>query len=219
MDLYTLQRKELVVSLEKLGIKDINVLNAILKVKRENFVKEEFKKYSYENIALPINSNQTISQPFTVAFMTEQLAVSPGEKILEIGTGSGYQTAVLSEMGAEVYSIERIKELSEEAEMKLFSSGYRVRLKNDDGTMGWQEYSPFDKIIVTAGSPKIPKILLSQLKTGGRMVIPVGSESVQELTVVKKSIDEKTSLPVFKAKKFREFKFVPLIGKEGWQLI
>ncbi len=219
MDLYTLQRKELVVSLEKLGIKDINVLNAILKVKRENFVKEEFKKYSYDNIALPINSNQTISQPFTVAFMTEQLAVSPGEKVLEIGTGSGYQTAVLAEMGADVYSIERIKELSEEAEMKLYSSGYRVRLKNDDGTMGWQEYSPFDKIIVTAGSPKLPKILLSQLNAGGRMVIPVGDESVQELTVIKKSIDEKTSLPVYKAKKFREFKFVPLIGKEGWQLI
>ena len=219
MDLYTLRREELVITLKKLGIKDQNVLDAILNVKRENFVKEEFKKYAYDNIALPINSNQTISQPYTVAFMTEQLAVTPGERILEIGTGSGYQTAVLAEMGAEVYSIERIKELSNEAEKKFYLTGYKIKFKNDDGTIGWEEYSPFDKIIVTAGSPGLPKILLSQLKAGGRMVIPVGTESVQELMVIKKTIDNKTSLPVYKAKKFKEFKFVPLIGKEGWELI
>ena len=163
MDLNSIHRKELIEKLISSGIKDQEVLRAIGKVKRELFVKEEFKKYSYDNIALPLDSNQTISQPYTVAYMTELLEIKPGDKVLEIGTGSGYQSAVLNELGAEVYSIERIQTLYESAKEKLNRLGYRVNLKNDDGTKGWIEYAPFDKIIVTAGSPRIPRQLLEQL--------------------------------------------------------
>ncbi|HMR40215.1 MAG TPA: protein-L-isoaspartate(D-aspartate) O-methyltransferase [Ignavibacteria bacterium] len=201
-------------------MKDKSVLKALTNVKRELFVKDEFKKYSYENIALPLNSNQTISQPFTVAFMTELLEVKPGDKVLEIGTGSGYQAAVLEEMGADVYSVERIKELSELAKEKLSMLGYRVHLKIDDGTKGWPENSPFDKIIVTAGSPVIPKQLLEQMKTGGKMVIPVGDEALQKLVLVIKveNEDPKIKEPKYRFKTFKDFKFVPLIGEEGWQI-
>lgn len=218
MDLNTLHRKELVEKLSLSGIKDREVLKAIGRVRRELFVKEEFKKYSYENIALPLNSNQTISQPFTVAFMTELLEIKPGDKVLEIGTGSGYQSAVLKEMQADVYSVERIKELYEEAKDKLTRLGYNVRLKNDDGTRGWLEYAPFDKIIVTAGSPRIPKQLLEQLAVGGKMVIPVGDEVSQKLILIKKvtGADENDNEPKYKFKAFEDFKFVPLIGEEGW---
>lgn len=214
-----MHRKELTEKLKTLGINDPNVLNAVSKVKRECFVLDEFRKYSYENIALPLKSNQTISQPYTVAFMTELLEINPAEKVLEIGTGSGYQSAILAEMGAEVYTIERIKELYERSSIKLKEYGYSVLSKNDDGTKGWKEYSPFDKIIVTAGSPGYPKILLSQLKTGGRMVIPVGDENTQELMLIKKSVNEESNLPIYKAKKFKDFKFVPLIGEEGWKIL
>ncbi len=186
MDLNSLHRKELVEKLHSLGIKDKEVLKAIERVKRELFVKEEFKNYSYENIALPLDSNQTISQPFTVAFMTELLEIKKGDKVLEVGTGSGYQSAILKELGADVYSIERIKDLYELAKEKLTNLGYDVHLKFDDGTKGWSEHAPFDKIIVTAGSPRIPKPLLEQLNTGGRMVIPVGDEVSQKLLQVKK---------------------------------
>ncbi len=218
MDLNSLHRKELVEKLRSAGIRDNQVLKAIGKVKRELFVKEEFKNYSYENIALPLNSNQTISQPFTVAFMTELLEIKSNDKILEVGTGSGYQSAILKEMGAEVYSIERIRELYEAAKEKLESLGYNVSLKNDDGTKGWIEHSPYDKIIVTAGSPKIPKPLLEQLNVEGRIVIPVGDEVSQKLLVVKKikSDDAKDDTPKYKFKSYQDFKFVPLIGEEGW---
>ncbi len=162
MDLNTIKRKELIGKLYAEGIRDIEVLKAMGRVRRELFVKDEFKKYSYDNIALPLDSNQTISQPFTVAFMTELLRVKTLDKVLEVGTGSGYQSAVLKELGADVFSIERIQELYLSAKEKLFQLGYDVQLKNDDGTKGWVEYSPFDKIIVTAGSPRIPKNLLEQ---------------------------------------------------------
>ncbi|MDZ4713607.1 MAG: protein-L-isoaspartate(D-aspartate) O-methyltransferase [bacterium] len=218
MDLNSLHRKELVEKLQKAGIKDTEVLKAIGRVKRELFVKEEFKKYSYDNIALPLNSNQTISQPYTVAYMTELLEIKAGEKILEIGTGSGYQAAILKELGADVYSVERIAELHLSAKEKLHSLGYNVFLKNDDGTKGWIEHSPFEKIIVTAGSPKIPKQLLDQLSVGGRMVIPVGDESSQKLMLIKrvKSDEKNSKVPKYRFKTFEDFKFVPLIGEEGW---
>lgn len=220
MDLNSLHRKELVEKLQSAGIKDKEVLKAIGRVKRELFVKDEFKKYSYDNIALPLNSNQTISQPFTVAFMTELLEIKPGDKVLEVGTGSGYQSAILKELGAKVYSIERIKELYDSSKEKLFKLGYDVNLKNDDGTKGWIENAPFDKIIVTAGSPRIPKQLLDQMNVGGRMVIPVGDEVTQKLLLVKKikSEDLKDKEPKYKFKTYEDFKFVPLIGEEGWMI-
>jgi protein-L-isoaspartate(D-aspartate) O-methyltransferase len=220
MDLNSLHRKELIAKLHFAGIKDREVLKAIGRVKRELFVKDEFKKYSYENIALPLNSNQTISQPFTVAFMTELLEIKKGDRVLEVGTGSGYQSAVLKELGADVYSIERINELYETAREKLSKLGYDVKLKNDDGTKGWIEFSPFDKIIVTAGSPRIPKQLLEQLSINGRMVIPIGDEVLQKLVLIKKiESDEKNRAePKYKFKTFEDFKFVPLIGEEGWKL-
>lgn len=221
MDLNSLHRKELIDKLVSSGIKDKEVLRAIGKVRRELFVKEEFKKYSYENIALPLDSNQTISQPYTVAYMTELLGIKPGDKVLEIGTGSGYQSAVLFELGADVYSIERIKALHESAKEKLYTTGNKVRLKNDDGTKGWIEYAPFDKIIVTAGSPRIPRQLLEQLSIGGKMVIPVGDEESQKLLLVKKSEseDKNDKEPKYKYKTLEDFKFVPLIGEEGWSII
>lgn len=221
MDLNSLHRKELIDKLVSSGIKDKEVLRAIGKVRRELFVKEEFKKYSYENIALPLDSNQTISQPYTVAYMTELLGIKPGDKVLEIGTGSGYQSAVLFELGADVYSIERIKALHESAKEKLYRTGYKVKLKNDDGTKGWIEYAPFDKIIVTAGSPRIPRQLLEQLSIGGKMVIPVGDEESQKLLLVKKSEseDKNDKEPKYKYKTLEDFKFVPLIGEEGWSII
>lgn len=220
MDLFTLHRKELVGKLHEAGIKDINVLKAIGRVKRELFVKNEFKKYAYENIALPLNSNQTISQPFTVAFMTELLEIKPGDKVLEIGTGSGYQAAVMKELGAYVYSVERIKELYDSAKEKLFQLSYNVQLKNDDGTKGWIEHSPFDKIIVTAGSPRIPKQLLEQLNIGGKLVIPIGDEVSQKLVLIKKieSEEKKDKEPKYKFRAYEDFKFVPLIGEEGWTI-
>ncbi len=220
IDLNSIHRKELVKKLHSSGIKDKEVLKAIGKVKRELFVKDEFRKYSYDNIALPLDSNQTISQPFTVAFMTELLEVKPGDKVLEIGTGSGYQSAILKELGANVYSIERIKELYESAKEKLSELGYNVNLKNDDGTKGWIENAPFDKIIVTAGSPKIPKQLLEQMSVGGRMVIPVGDESSQKLLLIKKipGENENDKEPKYKFKTYEDFKFVPLIGEGGWTI-
>lgn len=229
MDLNSLKRSELVKVLKSAGIKDAGVLKAIGKVKRELFVNEEFKKFAYDNTSLPINSSQTISQPYTVAFMTELLNIQPGDKILEIGTGSGYQSAVLKELGAEVYSVERIYDLHKSAGEKLKKSGYEVFLKCDDGTKGWEEFAPFDKIIVTAGSPRIPRHLLEQLTFGGLMIIPVGDENSQDLVLVKKEIDEDAETEnreldsveyeikaKFKMKRFKNFKFVLLIGEEAW---
>lgn len=217
IDMNMLRRKELVEKLYKEGIKNLEVLKAVGKVKRELFVNEEFKKYAYDDIALPLNSNQTISQPFTVAFMTELLDVHKGNKVLEVGTGSGYQAALLTLLGAEVFSIERISELCEKAGRILKENGYDVFLKNDDGTKGWIEYAPFDRIIVTAGSPRIPKQLLQQLADDGKMVIPVGDEYSQEMILVKKEKPEfENEKPKYKIRKYKDFKFVPLIGEEGW---
>jgi protein-L-isoaspartate(D-aspartate) O-methyltransferase len=215
MDLNLLKRKELVEKLFKEGITDKNVLKAIGRVKREFFVNNELKKFAYDNIALPINSRQTISQPYTVAFMSQLLDISPGEKVLEVGTGSGYQSAVLKELGAEVYSVERIEELHKKSKHNLKVLGYDVHLKFDDGTKGWAEHAPFDCIIVTAGSPKIPKPLLEQLDINGRLVIPLGDLRSQQVALIKKiKIEDEVKYII---KKFSDFKFVPLIGEEGWE--
>ncbi|MGF1669600.1 MAG: protein-L-isoaspartate(D-aspartate) O-methyltransferase, partial [Balneolaceae bacterium] len=175
------RRKRLVDSLRDKGIKDESVLQAINKVPRHLFVDTALENRAYEDNALPIGMNQTISQPYTVAAQTELLKVNKGDKILEIGTGSGYQAAILCEMGASVYSVERHRELYERAMDILKMLGYTVQLKLGDGTKGWSAYAPYDGIIVTAGAPVVPDDLIEQLSIGGRLVIPVGSEYSQKM--------------------------------------
>lgn len=215
-DLRSEERKKLVQVLQAQGIKDNKLLNAFLKVRRDLFVGNEFKRFAYENNALPIDSNQTISQPYTVAYMTQLLNIKPGDKVLEVGTGSGYQAAILCELGAEVFSIERIKSLYQTSSALLPALGYNVKFKQGDGSRGWKDNAPYDKIIVTAGSPKIPNSLLEQLNNGGILVIPVGNEKAQIMHVVKKVKTEKGS-PKYVYKTMDDFRFVPLIGEEAWR--
>lgn len=206
------QRLELIESLSNKGIADEALLKAMNEVEREKFIPRAIRPHAYLDIALPIGYDQTISQPYTIAIMTQALEVKKGDKILEIGTGSGYQAAILYAMGTKVFSIERHFEIFNNA-LKLFDKlSVRVRCKQGDGTLGWDEYSPFDGIIVTAGSPGIPDSLKKQLAIGGRMVIPVGDKSSQTLQVVTKMDKED-----FKIEKIPEFAFVPLIGREGWK--
>jgi protein-L-isoaspartate(D-aspartate) O-methyltransferase len=210
--MYRAEREELVNKLIRKGIKDQNVLNAIGEVERHKFLPEAIKQHSYKDVALPIGYGQTISQPFTVAYMTQALNLKTGSKILEIGTGSGYQAAILNKMGMDIYTIERNFEIYINAQKLFDRMGIRVHTKCGDGTIGWEEFAPFDGIIVTAGSPAIPPTLKKQLAVDGRMVIPVGSRSSQILKIVTKT-DENT----FEIKSVPEFAFVPLIGREGWE--
>lgn len=210
--MYKLQRQELVDSLRQKGISDEHLLSAFQKVEREKFVQAVMKSNAYKDIALPIGYNQTISQPFTIAVMTEALQIKKGEKVLEIGTGSGYQAAILFEMGAKVYSIERQIDIYNEVLKRFEKLGIRVHCKYGDGTLGWDQYSPFDKIIVTAGSPSIPESLKKQLAINGRMVIPVGNMSSQTLKVLTKKSENE-----FEIEDIPQFAFVPLIGREGWK--
>ncbi len=199
-------RQQLVSVIKSKGITDENVLNAIGKVPRHLFMDSGFLDHAYQDKAFPIAAGQTISQPFTVAFQTELLQVKNGDKILEIGTGSGYQTAVLCELGAKVYSIERQQELFKITSKFLPKLGYRAKkLIFGDGYKGLKEEAPFDSIIVTAGAPMVPKPLMSQLKIGGRLVIPVG-EDVQTMTLfIRKDTKE------FEKHEFGAFRFVPLL--------
>ncbi|WP_424494348.1 protein-L-isoaspartate(D-aspartate) O-methyltransferase [Salinimicrobium sp. GXAS 041] len=200
------KRQQLAAVVAEKGIKDVKVLNAIKKIPRHLFMDSSFEDHAYQDKAFPIAADQTISQPYTVAYQTELLQVSKGEMVLEIGTGSGYQTAVLCEMGAKVYSIERQQELFRKTKMFLSKIGYRPKyLSFGDGYKGLPDYAPFDKIIVTAGAPYVPKPLLSQLKVGGRMVIPVGIE-VQKMTLF-----ERISENEFQKSEFDDFRFVPLL--------
>jgi len=206
------QRIELVDSLSNKGISDEVLLGAMNEVEREKFIPRAMRSHAYVDIALPIGYGQTISQPYTIAIMTEALKVNNDEKILEIGTGSGYQAALLYNMGAKVFSIERHFEIFNNV-LKLFDKlSIRVRCKQGDGTLGWDEYAPFDGIIVTAGSPGIPKSLKQQLAVDGRMVIPVGNKNSQTLKVITK-IDSDN----YNIEDIPEFAFVPLIGREGWK--
>lgn len=205
------EKRNLVEGLWNKGIRNEDILKAIYEIPREKFISSALRKFAYDDNALPIECAQTISQPFTVAYMTQTLEVKPGDKILEIGTGSGYQAAVLSKLGAEVYSVERIEKLFQNAGSLLDELGYKVNLKLDDGTLGWEENAPYDKIIVTAGAPDIPNHLVEQLVTGGKLVIPVGDHETQKLLVL-----TRTETGVEK-KYFDNFKFVPLIGAEGWK--
>lgn len=200
------KRQQLAAVVASKGVTDKKVLEAIKNIPRHLFMDSSFEDHAYQDKAFPIAADQTISQPYTVAFQTELLEVKKGDVVLEIGTGSGYQTAVLCEMGAKVYSIERQQELYKKTKIFLSKIGYRPKfLSFGDGYRGLPEYAPYDKIIVTAGAPYIPKPLLSQLKVGGRMVIPVGDE-VQVMTLfIRKSEKE------FEKKEFGDFRFVPLL--------
>ena len=209
--MYRTEREELVNKLIHKGIKDENVLKAVGEVERHKFLPEAIKQHAYKDVALPIGYGQTISQPYTVAYMTQALNLKPGLKVLEIGTGSGYQAAILFKMGMDVYSIERNFEIYQNTQKLFDGLSIRVHTKCGDGTIGWEEFAPYDGIIVTAGSPSIPPSLKKQLVIGGRMVIPVGSRSSQILQIVIKA-DEDT----FEIKSVPEFAFVPLIGREGW---
>ena len=204
---YVARRRKLVEELERKGIKDKTVLEAIGKVPRQCFVNVSVLDDAYLDKALPIGQGQTISQPYTVAVQTELLAVKPKEKVLEIGTGSGYQAAVLAESGVEVYSIERQKELFEATREKLKSLKYNIHCIFGDGFEGLPEQAPFDKIIITAGAPEIPEKLLRQLKIGGIMVLPLGEGGRQQmLRVVRISETD------FEKKKFGDFAFVPMLS-------
>jgi len=199
-------RQKLVHVLVEKGIRDEAVLDAVGKVPRHLFMDSSFLDHAYQDKAFPIAANQTISQPYTVAFQTELLEVEPKHKVLEIGTGSGYQAAVLCLLGVELYSIERQSELFKKASIFLPKIGYVAkRLIFGDGYQGLEEEAPFDRILVTAGAPFVPKALLAQLKVGGRLVIPVGEkEQIMTLYV-------RTSTKAFEKQEFGQFKFVPML--------
>jgi len=194
------------------GVKDQRVIAAMKKVPRHLFVEEALQGQAYTDHPLPIGDKQTISQPYMVALMTETLALTGKEKVLEIGTGSGYQTAILAECAAKVFSVERIRSLAIRARKLLLELGYlNVEIKFSDGTVGWIDEGPFDAIIVTAGAPDIPQPLVDQLKAGGRMAIPVGDAYTQDLIRVTKTEDG------IEKEDFGGCRFVKLIGKYGWE--
>ena len=210
-DKNTRRRYELVEGLKRKGIRNKRVLEAMLKVPRHEFVESSIWVDPYEDAPQSIGSGQTISQPYIVALMTEYLALTGTEKVLEIGTGCGYQTAVLCELAKEVYSIERIELLYKKSKQNLDKLGYKnFTLKLGDGTLGWQEFAPYDAIIVTATAPEIPAPLKEQLAVSGRLVIPVGKSSPQELVCVIKDGDS------YFTKHICGVYFVPLIGKHAW---
>lgn len=193
-------------------IKDPRLIAAMEKVPRHLFVEEALQSQAYTDHPLPIGEKQTISQPYMVALMTEALLLTGREKVLEIGTGSGYQTAILAELSEKVFSVERIRPLAIRARQLLYELGYfNVEIKIFDGTFGWMEESPFDAILVTAGSPDIPETLIDQLATGGKLVIPVGDAFVQDLFRVTKTEGG------LKKEDLGGCRFVKLIGKYGWE--
>src|SRR5476651_343958 len=204
-------RKKLVEVLRKKGISDEKVLEAISQVKRHFFFDETFWNQAYKDIAFPIGEGQIISQPYTVAYQTQLLHIKKGDKVLEIGTGSGYQACILLELGAKVYTIERQEKLYEHTKNVLPHIGYKPRFFQGDVSRGIEKHAPYDKIIVTAGAPTVPDELLKQLNIGGILVIPVGDQKSQKMVTVLKVGEhdyEKTVLDTFR--------FVPLVGDRAW---
>ncbi len=202
-----MRQKMVEIQIKSRGIKDERVLAAMLKVERHRFVPKSYEAQAYSDQPLPIGEGQTISQPYIVALMTELLELKGGEKVLEVGTGSGYQAAILAELAKEVYTIEIIESLAESAKKLLLELGYQnIRVKAGDGYLGWPEEAPFDAIIVTCAPDHIPKPLLEQLKEGGRLVVPVGTYSQELKKIVKKSGKMETMdvIPVI---------FVPMTGE------
>ena len=204
-------RKRLVDVLKKKGIEDEQVLQAINKVPRHYFFDETFWNQAYKDIAFPIGAGQTISQPYTVAYQSELLHIHKGQKVLEIGTGCGYQTCVLLELGAEVYTIERQEALYQRTIQVLPYMGYRPHFYLGDGSKGIETHAPYDKIIVTAGAPTVPEVLLRQLRVGGMLVIPVGDEQEQKMVTILKVAENDYEKVVLDT-----FRFVPLVGDQAW---
>ncbi|MBN1406879.1 MAG: protein-L-isoaspartate(D-aspartate) O-methyltransferase [Calditrichaceae bacterium] len=192
------------------GIRDEDVLKAMEKTPRHQFVAHGLEHQAYDEKALPIGYGQTISHPYTVALMTQTLQIKKSKRILEIGTGSGYQAAVIAQMGAQVYTIEKVKQLGIQARKILESLKYHVITRIGDGTMGWLNYAPYDAIIVTAGAPVTPENLINQLKDDGKLLIPIGNKDEQMLTLYIKNND------TFKKIQIEKLKFVPLVGNGGW---
>lgn len=204
-------RKKLVEHLKSRGITDERVLQAIGKVPRHYFFDETFWNQAYKDIAFPIGDGQTISQPYTVAYQTELLHINRGDKVLEIGTGSGYQTCVLMELGAEVFTIERQENIYNHTIKVLPGMGYKAHFFFGDGSKGIAEHAPYSKIIVTAGAPWVPETLLKQLKIGGILVIPVGDEQSQKMvTVIRMNETDYEQIEL------DTFRFVPLVGDQAW---
>ncbi len=212
MDFKKLREKMVEEQLIPRGISDLSTLKTLGKVERHRFVPSEFLKSAYGDHPLPIGSGQTISQPYIVALMTEALRLTGREKILEIGTGSGYQAAILAELAAEVYSIERIPVLAERASKVLSELGYKnIKIDVRDGSLGWQEHAPYDAIIITASCPGEPKTLLSQFAEGGRLIVPIGAAFGQVLTLFEKQGGAIISHEICGCV------FVPMVGREGWK--
>lgn len=204
-------RKQLVRHLDSRGIQDERVLEAIGKVPRHFFFDETFWNQAYRDIAFPIGDGQTISQPYTVAYQSELLHVSKGDRVLEIGTGSGYQTCILMELGAEVYTIERQENIYNRTIQVLPYMGYKPHFFLGDGSKGIPEHGPYDKIIVTAGAPFVPEVMLKQLKLGGLLVIPVGDENSQKMVTILRLAEND-----FERIELDTFRFVPLVGDKAW---
>lgn len=205
-------RKSLVRKLREKGITNERVLEAIGKIPRHWFFDEIFVEHAYQDKAFPIAEGQTISQPYTVAFQTDLLEVSPGKKILEIGTGSGYQACVLVENGVDLVTIEYKEKLSILAQKMLKQMGYAPRFIIGDGSLGYDKFAPYDGIIVTAGAPTVPQALVDQLYPGGHLVIPVGDRNTQKMLRLTKLSDGRIT-----KEEFSNFSFVPLLGDDGWR--
>ncbi len=205
-------RKALIRTLEKKGINDPKVLAAINQVPRHVFFDQAFLEHAYQDKAFPIGEGQTISQPYTVAIQTQLMQIEPGDKVLEIGTGSGYQCCVLLELGAKVYTIEYLKSLYLKARQMLPLMGYNAHFIHGDGSKGLPAYAPYDKIIVTAGAPSVPQALIEQLSDNGILVIPVGGSTRQKMITIQKKPDGKLI-----KKEHNYFSFVPLLGEQGWK--
>ncbi|MFZ5970232.1 MAG: protein-L-isoaspartate(D-aspartate) O-methyltransferase [Bacteroidota bacterium] len=203
-------RNKLIKKLKEKGIRDTRVLDAVGKVPRHFFFDNALLNHAYEDKAFPIGEGQTISQPYTVAFQTEKLELQPGDKVLEIGTGSGYQACILAEMGVTVYSIEYNKKLYEKTKAFLPLLGYKLFLFQGDGSKGLPQKAPFDKIIVTAGAPIVPTALTDQLADNGIMIIPVGNRESQKMLRITKRKGKLIT------ETFDNFAFVPLLGEQGW---
>ncbi|HUG41031.1 MAG TPA: protein-L-isoaspartate(D-aspartate) O-methyltransferase [Longimicrobiales bacterium] len=212
MDPYARKRRRLVDAVRDVGVSDPRVLQAVAEVPRHRFVPPAVVRRAYEDNALPIGFGQTISQPSLQALYLQVLGIGAGDRVLEVGTGSGYQTALLARVAGNVYSVERIPELAVRARQVLDALGYRnVALLTGDGTVGWSRFAPYDAILVAAAAPDVPQALVDQLAPGGRLLIPLGDRDSQTLTLVRRAADGGTERETVTA-----CVFVPLIGRFGW---